>query len=93
VGDEAASLHRENKARRSQRLPVGKSFFLGQAIEAVIDLNRVEFAGVPGEHLDGGKAQGIKISNPVLVMPAGGADVCESILLAHGKGTPRPALR
>ena len=58
-------------------MPTTGQEFFSQAGDRswVVDLNRVEFAGVPGEHFVAGTALRIKISDPVLVMPAGGANV------------------
>jgi len=58
MGDEAAGLHRENEAGRSQGFPVGKSLLLRKPIEAIVDLDRLELAGYQENILSLGKRAG-----------------------------------
>ena len=79
VRDEAAGFHREYEAGRRQFSPSLKRLFLWQTVKAVVDFDRMKFARVPGEHFVRRMTLGIEISQPVFVMPAGGADMHHGI--------------
>ena len=61
-----------------------------KAIEAVVQLHRVEVPGIPFEHFPGRYFGGIEVAQPVLVMPSGSANVKLGI---HGGIQIQAALR
>ena len=75
VGDEAIGLDRVAKARRRLLAPAVEGRRERQAIEARVDLDRVELFRIAFEPALLGKALRIEESTPMLVDPAGAADM------------------
>jgi len=63
-----------DEAARRAASPGGEGRRVGKAIEGVVDLDRIEAFGVMLEPSGLGQVSRIKISPPVLVLPARTAD-------------------
>ena len=74
VRQEAAGLHGEEESARRPRGPGGERRFVGQAIEAVVDLDGVEDRGVVVEPALLRQVIRVEVAAPVLVLPSGATD-------------------
>lgn len=75
VGCEAARFHSEYKVLGSCLAPRIERREVWQMIMSCVDLNRVEMLGIKCEHVLRGEFLRVKRSQPVFIVPAGGADV------------------
>ncbi len=85
VGDVPAGLDREQKPRRHAVVPVHHRLLLRQVVESVVDLDRVEVLGVVLEPFVLAEFLRVEPADPVIVVPAGGADPDVAVAVAHGK--------
>ena len=84
VRDIPAGLYRKLEILRGAVAPSLEHLGGGEAIEAGVDLDRVEVAGVVGEPVRGAQARRIEVAAPLRMAPAGGADA-EAAGLLRGK--------
>src|SRR5690242_17531188 len=75
VSQEAAGFHREAEACRRCLAPGVEGRHTGQFVEAVIELHRIEVGKIKLEHFRGRELLGIERPAPVVVVPAGSANV------------------
>src|SRR5690348_12261621 len=71
----AAGLYCETEVSGRLTAPSFDGALCGKAIEAVIDLHRVEPFEIETQHFRRRHFGGIKRSDPMLVVPSGGTDV------------------
>src|SRR2546423_13121224 len=81
---EAACLHRKDKARRHNLGPISKGIFFWKTVERIINFNCVKFPRVPCQHLRGRKTWRVKDSAPYGFIPLWG------IHAGHPRSNPDP---
>src|SRR5215469_9293868 len=93
VREIARGLDHEAKGLRSLVIPRLATFDRRQAIEGVVDFDRIKTAGVEGEPLLGGQIFRIKAPAPFAVVPSRGSDVSmrHQILLWFQRRGRQPA--
>lgn len=74
MGQEPAGLHRVHEPPGCLIAPPGECRGIGQLVEAVVDLNRIERPGIVCEPLGDGELSRVEVAAPVAILPAGTAD-------------------